>query len=80
MNEPHEQLQPSTNLITATAWAAAALAAIAAVAMLLAQSLRAIWIILLMLAVAAVPQAILHVRRERRAQVNARAATIQPPD
>ena len=69
MNEPHEQQQPSTSLITATAWAAAALAAIAVAGMLLAQSLRAIWIILLMLAVAAVPQAVLHLRRERRAQV-----------
>jgi uncharacterized membrane protein YhaH (DUF805 family) len=69
MNKAREQQQPSASLITAAAWAAAALAAIAVIGMLAVPSLRPIWIILLVLAIAAVPQAALHVRRERQAQL-----------
>ena len=63
-----EQPKPSGSLITATAWAAAGLAAIAVVGVFAARSLLAIWLILLVLAITAVPQALLHVRRERREQ------------
>ena len=68
MSDPRQQQQPPGGLVTATAWAAAGLAAIAVAGMLAARSLLAIWIILLVLAIAAVPQALLHVRRERREQ------------
>lgn len=68
MNKAREQQQPSPSLITAAGWAAAALAAIAVVGMLAAPSLRPIWIILLVLVIAAVPQAVFHARRERREQ------------
>ncbi len=69
MNKAREQQQPSASLITPTAWAAAALAAIAVVGMLAAPSLLPIWIILLVLGIAAVPQAALHARQERREQL-----------
>jgi hypothetical protein len=62
-----EREHPSVvSLVTATAWAAAGLAAIALIGFAVAPSLRAIWLILVVLAVAAVPQALLHTWRERR--------------
>ena len=63
-SEPGERSTGS--LVTATAWAAVGLAAIAVVGLIVAPSLRPAWIIVLLLAVAAVPQAVLRARRERR--------------
>ena len=68
MNKAHEQQQPSASPIRAAAWAAAALAAVAVFGMLAVPSLRPIWIILLVLAIAAVPQALFQARRGRREQ------------
>jgi Flp pilus assembly protein TadB len=65
MSEPRQQ-QPTVSLVTATAWAAAVLAAIAVVGLIAAPSLTPIWIVLLLFAVVAVPQALLRTRRERR--------------
>jgi hypothetical protein len=65
MSEPREP-QPRVSLVTATAWAAAFFAGIAVVGLIAAPSLKPIWIVLLLLAIAAVPQALLHARRERR--------------
>jgi hypothetical protein len=68
MSEPRQQ-QPTASMITATAWAAAVLAAIAVVGLIALPSLKPIWIVLLLLAIAAVPQALLHARREGRERV-----------
>jgi magnesium-transporting ATPase (P-type) len=65
MGEPRHQ-QPGASPIVATAWAAAVLAAIAVVGLIAASSLQTIWIVFLVLAVAAVPQSLVAVRRESR--------------
>ena len=67
MSDQGQQRQPPGGLVTVTAWAAVGLAAIAVAGMVAARSLLALWIILLVLAITAVPQALFHVRRERRA-------------
>ena len=50
----------------ATAWAGVALAAIAVLGLLYARGLLLLWIVLLVFAIAAIPQALLPGRAERR--------------
>jgi hypothetical protein len=58
--------EPTGSLVTATAWAAAVLAGIAVIGLIVVPSLQLVWIILLLLAVAAIPQALLRARGERQ--------------
>jgi membrane protein implicated in regulation of membrane protease activity len=65
-----QKRQPTVNAsMRATGWAGAVLAAIAVLGLLAAPSMRLIWIVMLVFAVAAVPQALaaerLQARRER---------------
>ncbi len=61
-----EQTQMTAAGKRATAWAGVALAAITVLGLLFAPGLLLIWIVLLVFAIAAVPQAFLIGRRERR--------------
>jgi hypothetical protein len=65
MSKLHPQ-HPAGNLVVAAGWSAVVLAAVAVVGLVVAPSLRMVWIVLLVLAVAAMPQAVVLVRRERR--------------
>jgi hypothetical protein len=60
--------KPSSDAATLTAvgWSGAILAVIALIGLTYASSLRFVWIMLLVLAVASVPQALLALRREKR--------------
>ena len=66
--------QPPTNNVAlrATGWAGAVLAAFAVVGLLVAPSLRLVWIVLLVFAVAAVPQAFAARRRRERRERHGR--------
>jgi hypothetical protein len=66
MSEPQQDEQPMVSLVTATAWAATFLAAIAVVGLFALPSLKLIWIVLLVFAIAAVPQVLLRTRSETR--------------
>jgi Flp pilus assembly protein TadB len=50
----------------AAGWAGAALAALALIGLALAPSLRVLWVVLLVFAIAAVPQALATTRRQKR--------------
>lgn len=65
MHAPRDQ-QSGRNAVVATAWAAVVVAAVAVAGLMAAPSLQTVWIVLLILAVAAVPQALVVVRRESR--------------
>jgi hypothetical protein len=60
-----EQRQADAALVRTVGWAAAVLAAVAVVGLVAARSLLLLWIVLLVLAIAAVPQALGIVRRQR---------------
>jgi fatty acid desaturase len=54
------------SVLRAAVWAAAVLAGLAVLGLFAAPSLRLVWIVLLVFAIAAVPQALLAARREER--------------
>jgi 4-hydroxybenzoate polyprenyltransferase len=60
--------KPSSNAATLSAagWSGAVLAALALIGLMYARSLRTIWIMLLVLGAASVPQAWLALRREQK--------------
>jgi hypothetical protein len=66
MSELRPKQQAGGNLVVVTGWSAVVLAAVAVVGLIVAPSLQTIWLVLLVLSVAAVPQAVLLVRREKR--------------
>jgi len=63
---PAPKTQMTASAQRATAWAGVALAAIAVLGLLYARGLLLLWIVLLVFAVAAIPQALLADRRAER--------------
>jgi hypothetical protein len=61
-----ERTEMTAAALRATAWAGVALAAIAALGLLYARELLLLWIVLLVFAVTAIPQALLAGRRAER--------------
>jgi hypothetical protein len=62
----HRPQRDRHNLLVGTGWAAVAFAAVAVIGLRLVPSMRMIWVVLLVLAVVAVPQAVLIGRRSGR--------------
>ena len=67
-----KQTQMTSAAQRATAWAGVALAAIAVLGLLYARGLLLLWIVLLVFAVAAIPQALLAGRRTERRERHGR--------
>lgn len=65
MSEPSKAPRHEATTVAA-AWAGALLAAIGTLGLLFAPSLKIVWIVLLVFAIAAVPQAIVLGRRDKR--------------
>lgn len=66
MGEPQQDEQPAVSFVTATAWSATLFAANAVVGLFALPSLKLIWIVLLVFAIAAGPQVLLRARSETR--------------
>jgi hypothetical protein len=62
----HRPQRDRHNLIVATGWVAVAFATVTVIGLRLAPSMRMVWIVLLVLAVVALPQAVLIGRRSGR--------------
>jgi hypothetical protein len=65
-----KQVRPNSSFIRATGWVGAALAALAVLGLILIPSIKPLWIVSLLFAVSAVPQAFFLVRRDERRKRN----------